>query len=338
MTFYPVPANPYRASTGSMPIRAPHSHSLNRSKFEETCDSCGSSYTDEHLLPINTPFSGTPSASSASLHPPSPHSQRHRRVSNSEIEPRQVLTRYPNGALVLEPATSSYGHHGERRRRSSISAQSPASIPRSYARRSFASYQQEIDIQEESSARRGTTRFPRKLVNKDAVLQAGLPFEERNGTITVLRVLSRPEIENLVEVTESIRARRHHSHSHHNHAEQHTEKHVRIITHPTEAIEHPEAHRRHRRESFSTSSPQIIHHYAEGPRHSSHRLSRAEEEAAAAADKARRKEYRAESSGSWLDGRRAAKARHEAEEKARVLDEVSRKEGRSRTKEVIVVR
>lgn len=175
-------------------------------------------------------------------------------------------------------------------------------------------------------------------MNKDAVLQAGLPFEERNGTIIVLRVLSRSEIENLVEVTESIRARRHHSHSHHNHAEQHTEKHVRIITAPTEAIEHPEAHRRHRRESFSTSSPQIIHHYAEGPRHSSHRLSRAEEEAAAAADKARRKEYRAESSGSWLDGRRAAKARHEAEEKARAFDEVSRKEGRARRKEVIVVR
>ncbi|KAF8426365.1 hypothetical protein EV426DRAFT_593727 [Tirmania nivea] len=302
MTFYPAP-NPYRASTGSMPIRAPHSP--NMSKFEETCDSCGSSYTDEHLLHINTPFSGTPRTSAASLHPPSPHSHRHRRVSNSGIEPGQVLTRYHNGALVLEPATSYEPHGGERRRRSSISAQSPASIPRSHTRRSFASYQQEIDIQEANPVRRGTTRFPRKLVNKEAVQQAGLPFEEVNGTIIVLKALPRPEIEQLVELTETIRARRHHSHSHshshHKHTENHLEKHVRILTTPTETIE---THRRHRRESFSGSSPQIIHHYVEDPRHSSHRLSRAEE-AAAAADRARRKEYQAESSGNWLDGRRA---------------------------------
>ncbi|RPB24840.1 hypothetical protein L211DRAFT_153204 [Terfezia boudieri ATCC MYA-4762] len=214
MTFYTAP-NPYRASTGSMPIRASHSHSHshspNRSRFEETCDSCGSSYTDEHLLHINTPFSGTPSASASSLHPTSSQSHRHRRVpnSNSGIEPGHVLTRYHNGALVLEPATSSYGPHGngERRRRPSISQQSPASIPRSQARRSFASYQQEIDIQEESSVRRGTTRFPRKLVNKEAVQQAGLPFEEANGMIIVLRALPRSEIEHLVEMTESIRGR-----------------------------------------------------------------------------------------------------------------------------------
>lgn len=298
MTFYPAP-NPYRASTGSMPIRAPHSP--NRSRFEETCGSCGSSYTDEHLLHLNTPFSGTPSASATSLQPPPPHSYHHRRVSNSNsgIEPGQVLTRYHNGALVLEPATSSYGtHSGERRRRSSISAQSPTSIPRSHARRSFASYQQEIDIQEENTVRRGTTRFPRKLVNKEAVQQAGLPFEEGNGTIIVLRALPRSDIEHLVEMTESIRARRHHSHSH----QKHTEKHVRIITAPTETID---PHQRRRRESFSGSSPQIIHPYPEDPRYSSHRLSRAEEAAAAAtADKPRRKEYRAESSSSWYDGRR----------------------------------
>lgn len=335
MTFYPAPSNPYRASTGSMPLRIPHSP--NRSKFEETCDSCGSSYTDEHLLPINTPFSGTPSASAANLHPPSPHSHHPRRVSNTGIEPGKVLTRYHNGALVLEPATSSYGTHGgERRRRSSISAPSPAAVPRSHARRSWASYHQEIDIQEENSIRRGTTRFPRKLVNKEAVQQAGLPFEEGNGTIVVLRALPRSEIEHLVEMTESIRSRRQHSHSHHRHTERHVEKHVRIITSPTETIEHPEAHRRHRRESFSGSSPQIIHQYVEDPRHSSHRLSRAEDEAAAAADKARRKEYRAETSGSWLDERRAVKARHEAEEKARIFDEVARRE--RRTKEVIVIR
>lgn len=299
MTFYPAP-NPYRASTGSMPIRAPHSP--NRSRFEETCGSCGSSYTDEHLLHLNTPFSGTPSASATSLQPPPPHSYHHRRVSNSGsgIEPGQVLTRYPNGALVLEPATSSYGTHGgERRRRSSISAQSSASIPRTHARRPFASYQQEIDIQEENTVRRGTTRFPRKLVNKEAVQKAGLPFEEGDGTIIVLRALPRSEIEHLVEMTESIRARRHHH--------KHTEKHVRIITTP-ETID---THQRRHRESFSGSS-QFIHPYPEDPRYSSHRLSRSEEAAAAAAataDKARRKEYRAESSSSWYDGRRDRQGR-----------------------------
>lgn len=118
--------------------------------------------------------------------------------------------------------------------------------------------------------------------------------------------------------------------------EKHVEKHVRIIASPTEAIEHPEASRRHRRDSYSGPAPQIIHHYVEDPRHSSHRLHRAEDEAAAAASNARQKEYRAEISGSWLDGRRAAKARHEAEEKARVVDDLARRERRN--KEVIVVR
>lgn len=337
MTFYPVPQNPYRASTGSMPIRVPHSP--NRSKFEETCDSCGSSYTDEHLLPLNTPFSGTPTASAASLHPPSPHAQHshRRRVSNAEIEPGKVLTRYHNGAIMLEPATSSYGTHGgDRRRRSSISAPSPASVPRSHARKSWASYQQEIDITQDDAVRRGTTRFPRKLVNKEAVQELGLPYEEdRSGSIVVLRALPRSEIEHLVELTATIRSRRSHSHSHHKHTEKHVEKHVRIITSPTETIEHPDAHHRHRRGSVSGPASTVVHHYVD-PRHSSQRLSRAEEEAAAAADKARRREYRAETSGNWLDGRRAAKAREEAEDKARVFDEVSRKE--RRTKEVIIVR
>lgn len=330
MTFYTSTANPYRASTGSMPIPQ------HRDRRHDECDSCSSSYNDEHLLPFNTPFSGPTTQGAASLHPPSQHAHTHRRrASAAQIEPGKVLTRYNNGALVLEPATSYGTHGGERRRRTSVSA---ADIPRSHARRSFGSYEQEIAITEGNAAHRGTTRFPRKLVNKEAVKQANLPYEEdRNGNIIVLRGLPRSEIEHLVELTESIRARRHHSHSRREHVEKHVEKHVRIIASPTETIEHPEgAHRRHRRDSYSGPVPQIIHHYVEDPRHSSHRLSRAEEEAAAAADNARRKEYRAEASGSWLDGRRAAKARQEADEKARTADDIARRE--RRTKEVIVVR
>jgi len=54
-----------------------------------------------------------------------------------------------------------------------------------------------------------------------------------------------------------------------------------------------------------------MHHYVENPRHSSHRISRAEDEAAAAADKARRKEYRAEPPRGWLDGRSERRERKE---------------------------
>lgn len=212
MTFYPA-ANPYRASTGSMPMRVPQSP--NRSKFDDACDSCGSS-SDEHYLPLNTPFSNTPNAS-GSLHPP--HAHRSRRTSAAGIEPGKVLTRYHNGALVLEPATSYTTHGGERRRRSSVSAADaprrssisaapPADVPRSHAHRSWAQYHQEIDIKEDNAIQRGTTRFPRKLVNKDACRQANLPFEEgRDGSIIVLRALPRGEIEHLVELTESIRGK-----------------------------------------------------------------------------------------------------------------------------------
>ena len=216
MTFYTSTApNPYRASTGSMPSRIPQSPDRPDRRYEDTCESCGSSYTDEHLLHFNTPFSGTPNASANSLHPP-PHTHRARRTSNAH-EPPKMLTRYHNGALVLEPATSSYGTHGgERRRRSSISAPSApsapiataAAVPRAHARRSWATYQNEIDITEDNALRRGTTRFPRKFVNKEAVQQMNLPFEEdRGGNIVVLRALPRSEIEHLVELTESIRGK-----------------------------------------------------------------------------------------------------------------------------------
>ncbi|KAF8467678.1 hypothetical protein BDZ91DRAFT_121627 [Kalaharituber pfeilii] len=207
MTFYHTPiANPYRASTGSMPLRVPTSPS--RSKYEETCESCGSSYTDEHLLPLNTPFS-----SSGSLQPPPQHHHRPRRASNSAHEPPKILTRYPNGAIILEPATSYPTHGSERRRRPPVSAPpsppSHGSIPRSVAHRPWASYYKEISVTEDNAARPGTTRFPRKLVNKDAVKQMGLPFEEeRGGAIVVPSALPRSEIERLVELTESIRGRR----------------------------------------------------------------------------------------------------------------------------------
>lgn len=54
--------------------------------------------------------------------------------------------------------------------------------------------------------RRGRTRFPRKLVNREAVEEMGLPWtEEHDGAIIVLRALDRTEIERLVDLTEEIR-------------------------------------------------------------------------------------------------------------------------------------
>lgn len=50
--------------------------------------------------------------------------------------------------------------------------------------------------------RRGRTRFPRRLVNKEAVEELGLPWsEEHDGAIVVLRALDRTEIDRLVDLT-----------------------------------------------------------------------------------------------------------------------------------------
>lgn len=278
MTFYPVP-NPYRASTGSMPLHVTtvpssstshrHPNHYNSTKYEETCESCGSSYTDEHLLRINTPYSAPPNTSSASLQPsssghrrsssghrsPSGHRSRRSSTTSAHHEPPKVLTRYPNGALVLEPA-SSYTH--ERRQQPSHSSSSAmpggsAAVPRTHqyhysnrheARKSWANYESgpssnyeaDIAFTADSTAVRGTTKIPRRLVNKDAVKQMGYQYEEDRvtGAITVQRVLGKEELQRLVELTEQLRANRHSSSSG---TESH-EKHVRIITHPTETFKH----------------------------------------------------------------------------------------------------
>lgn len=259
MTFYPAPS-PYRSSTGSMPvpIQEPNSSSSPRRerssrKHEDRQEHKYSSSHDDGnpTLKLNTPFSSTPRQSSHSLQPPSPDHRGTRRSSHSGGEHPRILTRYPHGALIMEPAYSLSGGgggsgSGERRRRSSVSSpsvagSSAAALPRSHARRSWQSYQNDIDIEEEDTVRPGTTRIPRKLVNRAAAEQSGLPFEEERGTgaIVFKRALPRGEIERLVETTEAIRSR---------HAgkkpEQKKEKHVRIIPHPTEEIpaEEPGSH------------------------------------------------------------------------------------------------
>ncbi|KAI5809752.1 hypothetical protein DFH27DRAFT_158880 [Peziza echinospora] len=346
MTFYPAPPrDPYRASTGSMPPRTP-----NRSSSYSVAGSPHSHRT-RHDEPRDdsTVYGGhTPNQSSSALHPSSTGSHaHHRRSSNAGHEPPPAsMSRYYHGGAFVEPAVS---HGGDRRRRSSLSAPvappPAASVPRSHAHRSWSSYHHEIDIKEDSS-RRGSTRIPRKYVNKEALQQMSLLYEEdRSGALIVLKALTRPEIEHLVELTEYIRAHRPgHSSSHKR------EKHVRIITEPTDAVPHPEdVHNHHSRAPtlYTTGPPPSTsgHYYAASsvprssgsPNASIYTLSRAGEDAKAAESKARRREYRAESSGSWQDDRRVAKARHEAEENARRAEDASRKE-RRREREVVLVR
>ncbi|RPA85323.1 hypothetical protein BJ508DRAFT_322766 [Ascobolus immersus RN42] len=66
------------------------------------------------------------------------------------------------------------------------------------------------DDHREERTRPGTTRFPRKFVNRDAVEEAGWPFEEdrETGAIVVFKALSKKEIDSLVERTSHIRKRR----------------------------------------------------------------------------------------------------------------------------------
>ena len=206
MTFYPAPPrDPYRASTGSMPPRTP-----NRSSSYSVAGSPHSHRT-RHEEPRDdiTVYGGhTPNQSSSALHPSTTSSHaHHRRSSNAGHEPPPAsMSRYYHGGVFVEPAVS---HGGDRRRRSSLSAPvappPAASVPRSHAHRSWSTYHHEIDIKEDSS-RRGSTRIPRKYVNKEALQQMSLLYEEdRSGALIVLKALTRPEIEHLVELTEYIR-------------------------------------------------------------------------------------------------------------------------------------
>lgn len=319
MTFYPAPS-PYRASTGSMPvpIKEPNSSTSRRERsrrYEDRQDrgeNYSSSHEDNPTLKLNTPFSSTPRGSSQALQPPSPE-QRTRRSSHSGGDHPRILTRYPHGALVMEPATSSYGLHGsERRRRSSVSSPSVAesstsAMPRSHARRSWQSYQQDIDIQEENTVRPGTTRIPRKLVNRVAAEQSGLPFEEERGTgaIVFKRALPKLEIERLVEATEAIRSR---------HAgkkpEAKKEKHVRIIPHPTEEIpaeaDAPANKTYHASHSHSAQHQSRSYH-EHSPRSSSLKVPQSDTEGAHDSPR-RQREYRSDRS---QHGGRSSSARHD---------------------------
>lgn len=245
--------NPYRGSTGTLarapsPVRNNHVVPVNPpSPTESTCSSCDGS------LPLNTPWSGTPTSSMTSI-PPAHHQQhRHghqRRQSISdgvrivEAPPRmstdgrpapliihkqpmpsppqtsRSLNAYHNESRshgtyrsdhsphsLIVPA-SSISDRDRRQRRDSISG--PLSA-RTLASHGYTRYFNSVDIQDDhegntDGGRRGRTRFPRKLISKEAAEEMRLPWtEDPDGCIVVLQALGRNEISRLVDLTEEIR-------------------------------------------------------------------------------------------------------------------------------------
>jgi len=247
-------ANPYRASTGTLarppsPTRNTQMVSVNPpSPTESTCSSCDSS------LPLNTPWSETPTSSMPSV---STHHQHHRhsrprrqsisdgvriveaphRMSADGRPSPIVIHRQPpvpsppptsrslnayhtdsrsHGAYrsdhsprtLIVPASSNSDR--DRRRRDSMSG--PLSA-RTLASHGYTRYYNSIDIRDDHEGnadggigRRGRTKFPRKIVSKEAVEEMGLPWtQDPDGCVVVLQALGRTEIGRLVDLTEEIR-------------------------------------------------------------------------------------------------------------------------------------
>lgn len=263
---------------------------------------------------------------------------------------------------LIVPASSNSDR--DRRRRDSMSG--PLSA-RTLASHGYTRYFNSIDIRDDHEGnadggigRRGRTKFPRKIVSKEAAEEMGLPWtQDPDGCIVVLQALGRTEIERLVDLTEEIRRRRHST--------------GKAVTFEEKTIIHeappyvPEPPPR-------ISQERIVHHYPshETTRHrasltsdtathlnsdySSHRISktvttttttsptlgptgfiglpgssqeklaRAEEKAARAEDRATRLEERAGVTGRAKDEHEAFKARAKAQEKQRKVEETLLKE------------
>ncbi|KAG0133497.1 hypothetical protein HOY82DRAFT_604601 [Tuber indicum] len=381
MSHYAVhTVNPYRGSTGTlaMPHSAPRSGQMvpinPPSPAESSCSSCDSS------LPLNTPWSGTPTSSttSVSTHHHPHHSSRPRRQSISDgvriVEaprmsadgrpPPIVVHRRPPVPSPPPTSRSLNAYHTEsrahgtyrgdrallvpassgrdRRRRDSMSGPLSAGALASHG---YTRYYKSIDIQDDHEGnadggigRRGRSRFPRKLVSKEAVEEMGLPWtEDLDGCIVVLRALGRTEIERLVDLTEEIRRRRHSTGK----AVSFEEKTI-IHEAPPYVPEPPpvsgatgrlnsdySSHRISKTvtTTTTTTSPTFGPTGFIGlPGSSQEKLARAEEKAARAEDRAIRLEERAEITGRAKDEHEAFKARAKAQEKQRKVGETLLKE------------
>ncbi|RPB02030.1 hypothetical protein L873DRAFT_1674942 [Choiromyces venosus 120613-1] len=384
--------NPYRGSTGALvmhpsPPRNSHMGPVNPpSPAESSCSSCDSS------LPLNTPWSGTPTSSMTSLSTHPHHHSRSRRQSINDgvriVEAPRVSSDGRPAPLIIHrqppvpspPQTSrslnayrtesrAHGtYHGEnsprtlivpasshsdrdRRRRDSMSG--PLSA-RTLASHGYTRYYKSIDIHDDHEGnseggigRGGRTRFPRKLVNKEAVEEMGLPWtEDSEGCVVVLRALNRTQIERLADLTEEIRRRRHSTGK----AVSFQEKTIIHEAPPYAPEAPPLTDRPHAplapdamarlNSDFSshhisktvtttttTTSPTFGPTKFIGlPGSSQEKLARAEEKAARAEDKAARLEERAEVTRRAKDEHEAFKARAKAQEKQRKVEETLLKE------------
>lgn len=146
---------------------------------------------------------GRPRRSSVSAPRPStrghspPPTSKHLDVYNSRLEPHSSSTSgRPRRGSVYAPSS---GHNARM-------ADPRASLPTFRASDPKAS-SSSIRRTPDEEARRGSTRFPRKFVNREAVVEAGFPFEEdrETGAITVFKAMSKSQIDDLIERTAVIR-------------------------------------------------------------------------------------------------------------------------------------
>ncbi|PUU81306.1 hypothetical protein B9Z19DRAFT_1122334 [Tuber borchii] len=397
--------NPYRGSTGTLarapsPVRNNHVVPVNPpSPTESTCSSCDGS------LPLNTPWSGTPTSSMTSIptHHQHHRQSRQRRQSIGDgvrivgAPPRMSTDGRPSPLIIHKqpmpspPPTSRSlnAYHNESRSRSAYrSDHSPHTLivpassksdrdrrrrdsmsgplsARTLASHGYTRYYNSVDIQDDhegntDGGRRGRTRFPRKLINKEAAEEMGLPWtEDPDGCIVVLQALGRNEISRLVDLTEEIRRRRHSTGK----AVSFQEKTI-IHEAPPYAPEPPPVSQErivHHYPAYETTRPRAplasdttahlnsdytSHHISKTvtttttttsptlgptgfmglPGSSQEKLARAEEKAARAEDRAARLEERAGITGRAKDEHEAFKARAKAEEKQRKVEETLLKE------------
>ncbi|PWW73492.1 hypothetical protein C7212DRAFT_359604 [Tuber magnatum] len=265
---------------------------------------------------------------------------------------------------LIVPASSNSDR--DRRRRDSMSG--PLSA-RTLASHGYTRYYKSISIQDDHEGnadggigRQGRTRFPRKLVSKEAVEEMGLPWtEDPDRCLVVLRALDATKIEELVDLTEEIRRRRHPAGK----AVSFQEKTIiheappyapepppivqgRIVHHyPSHETGRPctpltsdttahlnsdySSHRISKTVTTTTTTTTTPPTFGPTgfiglPGSSQEKLARAEEKAARAENRAARLEERAEVTGRAKDEHEAFKARAKAQEKQRKVEETLLKE------------
>lgn len=241
MTYYAA-QNPYRNSTGGLNLSS-HSRSPPRTQIiipvrppspaHSDCSSC------EGSLPLNTPWSDTPTSSGPHLQDERHHqgericTRTTRRMSihsegghHHRPDPLVIRgeSRYVSSAPLSAPLQERRTYRTDHSARTLIVPSSSMERSRrststehhrraaSTSRTSYSKYHHGIEQFDEeyndgtTVGRRGRTRFPRRLVSREAVEQLGLPWtEEHDGAIVVLRALDRTEIERLVDLTEEVR-------------------------------------------------------------------------------------------------------------------------------------